>query len=277
MIICEYGCGQEAKFYFKTVGKWCCSKHYTQCPKTRKKISELKKGKPSKLKGRIYKEIHGEEKAKEIIKGRKGKNHPMYGKKHPGRLTIEKVEKKHKLFSKIEELRYNPNKPEEKEIQVHCKNHLCPNSKEKGGWFTPTSGQIYHRANTIENPKGFGESNFYCSQYCKDSCPCYNLKLDPLQLTKFQQYYKEVQKCTYLTLKYNSDKILNVELRGKKYGYDLDHKFSILDGFNNDIDPQLIGHWKNLQIIKTFDNIVKSRNSSITIEEIQKIEKLKEN
>ena len=24
--LCNYGCGKEAKFYFKTVNKWCCSK-----------------------------------------------------------------------------------------------------------------------------------------------------------------------------------------------------------------------------------------------------------
>lgn len=276
MILCEYDCGQEAKHQLKN-GKWCCSKSQNSCLEIRKKFAEARKGKPSKLKGRTYKEIHGEEKAKKIIKGKKGKNHPMYGKKHPGRLTIEKVKKKYKLFSQIEEMRYNPNKPKEKEIQVHCKYNECENSKEKNGWFTPTSNQIYHRGNTLKTPKGFGESNFYCSQKCKDLCPCYNLKTDLLQLTKFQNYYKEVQKFTNLSLKYNSNKILNIELRGRKYGYDLDHKFSIIDGFNNDIEPKIIGHWKNLEVIKTSDNIVKSGNSSISIKEIQKIEKLKEN
>jgi len=28
-------------------------------------------------------------------------------------------------------MRYNPDKPGEEEIQVHCKNHLCKNSKKK--------------------------------------------------------------------------------------------------------------------------------------------------
>ena len=36
--ICDYGCGQEAKFQFKN-GKWCCSKYYVQCPVIREKMS----------------------------------------------------------------------------------------------------------------------------------------------------------------------------------------------------------------------------------------------
>lgn len=37
--LCDYGCGQEAKFYFKSVDKWCCSKHANQCPIMREKNS----------------------------------------------------------------------------------------------------------------------------------------------------------------------------------------------------------------------------------------------
>lgn len=41
MQLCEYGCGQEAKFQFKN-GKWCCSKNYLSCPHQRKKCKEEK-------------------------------------------------------------------------------------------------------------------------------------------------------------------------------------------------------------------------------------------
>ena len=44
MKICEYGCGREGKFYFKTPGKWCCSKNHKQCPVKRKETSiQIKK------------------------------------------------------------------------------------------------------------------------------------------------------------------------------------------------------------------------------------------
>jgi len=36
MNLCEYGCGQEAKYKLKN-GKWCCSKNFSSCPMNRKK------------------------------------------------------------------------------------------------------------------------------------------------------------------------------------------------------------------------------------------------
>lgn len=37
--LCDYGCGQEAKYQRKN-GKWCCSKNIAQCPAIRKKLVE---------------------------------------------------------------------------------------------------------------------------------------------------------------------------------------------------------------------------------------------
>lgn len=166
-MLCEYGCGQQAKFVFKN-GKHCCSKNHQQCPHIKEKQS--------------------------------GKNHPMYGvkrthsketrmkmsnsakkRKRVNILTIEKIKQRHPTFYKVEEMRYNPDKPGKKEIQVHCKNHNCPNSKEQGGWFTPTKRQIYDRRQVLESSDGFGESNFYCSDKCKSECPLYGLKSDPFK------------------------------------------------------------------------------------------------
>ena len=42
--LCEYGCGQEAKFYFKTSDKWCCNSHFMKCPEQIKIISLKYKG-----------------------------------------------------------------------------------------------------------------------------------------------------------------------------------------------------------------------------------------
>jgi len=40
--LCDYGCGQEAKFQFKN-GKWCCSKSQNSCSGNRRKNSESTK------------------------------------------------------------------------------------------------------------------------------------------------------------------------------------------------------------------------------------------
>lgn len=36
MKLCDYGCGQEAKYQFKN-GKWCCSKNHKSCPSLKNK------------------------------------------------------------------------------------------------------------------------------------------------------------------------------------------------------------------------------------------------
>ena len=86
-------------------------------------------------------------------------------------LTIDKIKRRYPFFSKIEELCYNS----KKEIQTHCRYHKCKNSKEKGGWFTPTYIQLYERIRALE----YWEkdiNSLYCSQDCKDECPLYRKK-----------------------------------------------------------------------------------------------------
>ena len=80
-------------------------------------------------------------------------------------------------------MRYNPDKSGEKEIQVHCKNHLCSNSKEQGGWFTPTLSQLTERRRALEKDYGNDGSYFYCSDECKGNCPLYRLYSDPYKNT----------------------------------------------------------------------------------------------
>ncbi|MCF8019888.1 MAG: hypothetical protein K9L62_10855 [Vallitaleaceae bacterium] len=101
-------------------------------------------------------------------------------------LTIEKIHERYPFFSKIEEMRYNPDKPE-KEIQVHCKNYNCENSKEKGGWFTPSYIGLYERIRSLEKDYGNDGSYFYCCEKCKNECPLYGLQSDPFKVIR--QYY----------------------------------------------------------------------------------------
>ncbi len=201
--ICDYGCGKVAHFYFKGVKKWCCEEKWQRCPakrifsdKHKKNISKSRSHEPlskitkEKLKISIKKLWANKEYRDKQSKSRTGlkrsnKFKDEQSKKfmgHPGynKRTIEKIKKKYPLFSKIEEMRYNPDNLDKKEIQVHCKNHNCPNSKEKGGWFTPTSDQFYGRIGAIENPIGFEEQHMYCSQHCKDTCPLYGKSANQL-------------------------------------------------------------------------------------------------
>jgi len=195
------------------------------------------------------------------------KKHRINSKKR----TIEKIKNKYPTFSKEEEMRYNPDKPiEEREIQVHCKNCSCENSKEQGGWFTPSARQIEQRLYGLN----MNLSYFYCSDECKIECILFNLHEDPNRLEEYAKYSDQVYKITYESLIKHSNKIKNLELRGRKNGYDLDHIFSIFDGFIKHIDPQIIGHWKNLRIIKDHENRSKGKKSFIKLNKL--MNKIKE-
>ena len=42
--LCDYGCGQEGKYYLSYAKKWCCSKSWNSCPVIRKKFKGAKIG-----------------------------------------------------------------------------------------------------------------------------------------------------------------------------------------------------------------------------------------
>lgn len=92
MHICDFGCGCEAFYYFKSSQKWCCKKSPNSCDGKRGKDSEKKKGKnPWKgkkhprgmlgkthpFKNKSYEEIYGDiqaqEKREDASKKLKGK------------------------------------------------------------------------------------------------------------------------------------------------------------------------------------------------------------
>ena len=173
--------------------------HRNISEETRQKMTMAKLGKK-----RIFSDKH----KKNLSISKNGKNNPMYGKNHSKehkrnqsisqRYTINDYKKKHNFFYIVEEMRYNPNKPGEKEIQVHCKNHSCLNSKEKGGWFTPTSRQIESRIYYLEKV-GADQCNFYCSDDCKNICPIYQSKgADPFKEDYYIQEEYTIWKQTVL-------------------------------------------------------------------------------
>ena len=135
--MCDYGCGQVAKYLFPKTNKYCCEKTWQSC---------IEKKKESQILSTLF---------------------------------ISNIKKKYPTFVKIEEMRYNPDKPGEKEIQVHCKNHNCKNSKEQGGWFTPiTREQFFNRIYSIENDEA--NNYYYCSEKCKIECPLYGKRVSQL-------------------------------------------------------------------------------------------------
>jgi len=93
-----------------------------------------------------------------------------------------------------------------------------------------------------------------------------NSKIEKCMRKDFEKYCLAVNKFSRLSLQLN--KLDNSDLRGIKNGYDLDHQVSKIDGFKNNINPEIIGHISNLIIIPMSENRKKQHNSSIYIEEI---------
>jgi len=186
-ILCDYGCGEVANYFFTISKKYCCSDHYTKCKQMKKKTSQ-------RLKNHIVSSETKNKIKKKIIELNKNNIEYKIKQSISRKYTLEDYQSKHPFFCKIEDIRENP---QTGEIQVHCKNHNCPNSKEKGGWFTPTNIQLYERIRQLEKEDGNGGCYFYCCDACKTQCPLYNLRSDIFtesQKTYTQseyQYFKE--------------------------------------------------------------------------------------
>jgi 5-methylcytosine-specific restriction endonuclease McrA len=202
-VLCEYGCGREATHQFKH-GKRCCSKYWNSCPTGKQKhketfnTKEFKK-KQSKALKKYYSETDGaieknskaikkffeketeEEKIKRIEIHKLSHSCPKFRKKQSikSKRTIKQIKKRFPIFSIEEEIRYDPEKPGEREVQVRCKNHNCINSKENAGWFTPTSSQIDNRIASLDR---YGEGNgyMYCSDECKEGCEIFGKRVSQL-------------------------------------------------------------------------------------------------
>ena len=325
-MLCEYGCGQEAKYELGNK-KQCCSDHWTKCPISRKMIGEVSKKSHSdpeyrnrtrkktleqfsketeqeKLK-RITKikesmhtdEFHNrtskiqKEQWEKNIAGRKSisdkailrlKNpefRNLLSRKQIERFkdpeerrklsilfkrTIESIAEEIPEFLEVEELRYDPEKLEDKIIQAHCKNKGCEFSKERSGWFAPRNARLNDRIFVFK--KKYGNSFLFCSEKCKLESEVFNRKVDVETLDKFLRYRKLVDAYTCASLNDHAHKIKNIELRGRRCGYDLDHKYSVYEGFINNIHPKVVGDFRNLEVISIKDNTSKNKKCSISLE-----------
>ncbi len=89
------------------------------------------------------------------------------------------------------------------------------------------------------------------------------------KLDKFSKYKKVT---IYLSNKnFNKYKpIIDQYNCGRNKKFHLDHIYSVLDGFKNEVLPQVIANPTNLRIIKSKDNLVKNSKSFISLYELYK-------
>lgn len=94
------------------------------------------------------------------------------------------------------------------------------------------------------------------------------LSQDELEL--FDIYYRKVWYFTNKSskIKYSEDELNKRSRNGIEGGLQLDHKYSIYEGFKNHILPSIIGSCYNIELISWEENNKKSINCSITKEEL---------
>lgn len=90
---------------------------------------------------------------------------------------------------------------------------------------------------------------------------------------KLPELEKYLQKVKRITMSQPIESLSNFKKRGKageKGAYNIDHKYSISEGFKNKVPPEIIGHIKNLEMIPWKKNVKKQANCSITLKELKK-------
>lgn len=91
---------------------------------------------------------------------------------------------------------------------------------------------------------------------------------DESEILEYKKYLKKVRALSAKTYKLYKSLINPNDLKFNVKGYHLDHKFSIYDGFKNNINPNIIASKENLEILTSNDNLKKGSKSSITLEEL---------
>ena len=255
MKLCKCGCGKEVhkegNIYIN--GHWIKGRKHSEktIKKMMGKIPWNKNKKDCFLEDSINK--------MSISAIKKFKDRPDLRKKCGyNKLTYKRLKDKYKFFCDVEEIKEDENN----NVLVKCK--ICEE------FFMPTYTQLQERIRYIKNPQKNIHQYFYCSKECKKQCKYYNRHedIDNYDLKKLKEYSNIVYFESERTIRINKDKIKNIHLRGNKHGYSIDHKFSIVEGFRNNIDPLIISHWKNLEIVKDIENWTKNAKCSITLEEL---------
>ena len=89
-------------------------------------------------------------------------------------------------------------------------------------------------------------------------------KPDDPEYVEFKKYRRKVY---YWTSK-NDLTQLGYHEKRSRFGYHLDHKYSITEGFKNKVPPKIIGSIDNLEFLLYTDNIKKGTSCSITLEKL---------
>ena len=255
----------------------------------------------SKKRAETYKKVYKENK-EEIVAKKKATSIKNYGVEHPMKsIEIKNIHKQtflkkygvenptylpsHNLkVTETSKLKYGTNHPQQsetirKKVEDTClekfgtKTNLMNEDQKqkikktnilKYGVENPSQSELIKLKKEQSYIKNY-ESKHYLSSNLRRSKMEDSQTWIPLdQKSDYERYSRQVwietRKQDINSLKYS-------EKRGVK-GYHLDHRYSILEGFKNNILPSIIGNIKNLEFIPYFENCSKGRKCSVLLNEI---------
>jgi len=283
MTLCDYGCGQEAIYQFKN-GKWCCSESHNACPGFKLKLKNIcitKYGieNPSQLKE--TKEKMSE--SKQFYLKIPVDNNILceYGCGQPARYILNKINQKFccsKFYNScsvmIELNKKTSGKANgsidkrEKHSELMKKENPMFIKEYRNKVVKITSSYKYKKMMSEKLEKMWEESSFI--KKTKDGRIRSGCQIPDKDVTEFRKYYNKVYHYTRKSIKKYND-IINPENKpiGIKNGfYNIDHIYSIFDGFTNNISPIIIGSYINLQVMPWIENLKKNKNSWLTEKEL---------
>jgi hypothetical protein len=142
--------------------------------------------------------------------------------------------------------------------------------KRRGG-HSGINNPMYGKSHSEESKKKLSERankrNPACYSAATDTKISRGIAIPKEQKSDWELYREQVLNHTYKSWQHHQDKINPLGLeRGSEY--ELDHKFSITEGFKQGVDPAVIGHFSNLKLIPKSDNRSKRIRCSITLEDL---------
>jgi len=160
--------------------------------------------------------------------------------------------------------RFNNPNPKVRVI-VFC--HYCGKDKEVNRYQANSKNKHYCDINCKAKhqriiQKGKGNNNFGKSKYTKE------------EYDDFLTYKHAIRQKTYSIYKLHKNKINPDKLLLGSRKYHIDHKFSIHDGFHNNVPVSIMSNVNNLQILYWRKNLKKGSKSDITLKELMSFKQI---
>jgi hypothetical protein len=95
------------------------------------------------------------------------------------------------------------------------------------------------------------------------------INITPFSLPSMKADYKWL--VSFYTAQCDISHLPNFEKRGIKHGYELDHIYTISDGFRNRVPAEVVGSVVNLRVIPMIENRRKHKNSEMSLEKLYEL------